>query len=210
MTLYASGRLAVEVAIEVVGHLPAYLAAALVMSLHRVKRACHAYASHSLTGPGFGRIRESSRALVGHSLGGAAVLAAAAELPAVSAVALIGAPFDAGHVRTLLAEDAETIERAGEAVVSIAGRAFRIRREFLDDLHHAKSRAAIAGLGRPLMIMHSPADTIVRLDEARRIFEVARHPKSFVALDDADHLLSRRADAIRAAGILSAWATKYL
>jgi pimeloyl-ACP methyl ester carboxylesterase len=156
------------------------------------------------------REREPARLLVGHSLGGAAVLAAAAELPAVRAVATIGAPFEAAHVRGLLADDAATIERDGEAVVAIAGRAFRIRREFLEDLRDANSREVIARLGRPLMVMHSPADTIVPLDEARRIFEAARHPKSFVSLDDADHLLSRRDDAVYVARVLSAWASRYV
>jgi pimeloyl-ACP methyl ester carboxylesterase len=151
-----------------------------------------------------------ARLLIGHSLGGAAVLAAAAKLPAVRAVATIAAPFDAGHLRRLLADDLETIEREGEAVVSIAGREFRIRREFLEDLRDANSQRAIAELGRPLMVFHSPHDRIVTVDNARLIFEAARHPKSFVSLDEADHLLSSSADAAYVARILSAWATRYL
>jgi uncharacterized protein len=151
-----------------------------------------------------------TRLLVGHSLGGAAVLGAAGSLPSVRAVATIGAPFDAGHVRTLLADDVETIERAGEAVVAIAGRKFRIRREFLADLRWTNRSATIAELGRPLMVLHSPHDTIVGVDNARLIFEAARHPKSFVSLDTADHLLSNPADAAYVARILSSWAARYL
>jgi len=150
------------------------------------------------------------RLLVGHSLGGAAVLAAAAHLPAVRAVATIGAPFEASDVRRFLASDLDTIEREGEAVVAIAGRPFRIKREFLDDLRQPSSRDAIANLGRPLMILHSPVDTVVPVDNARRIFEAASHPKSFVSLDDADHLLSSAADADYVAQILSAWSSRYL
>lgn len=148
--------------------------------------------------------------LVGHSLGGAAVLRAAGELPDVAAVATIGAPFDAAHVRSLLRDDVEVIERDGEASVSIAGRAFRIKREFLDDLRDSRAAPTIAELRRPLMIFHSPIDAIVDVDNARRIFEAARHPKSFVSLDDADHLLGRRADSTYVAGVLSAWASRYL
>jgi putative redox protein len=151
-----------------------------------------------------------ARLMIGHSLGGAAVLAAAAKLPAVVAFATIGAPFEATHVQRLLTGDLEKIEREGEAVVSIAGRAFRIRREFLEDLRETNSRRAIAGLDRPLMLFHGPRDTVVSVDNARRIFEAARHPKSFVSLDDADHLLSRPADAAYVARILAAWATRYL
>jgi pimeloyl-ACP methyl ester carboxylesterase len=154
--------------------------------------------------------RAPAHLLVGHSIGGAAVLAAVAHLPAVRAVATIGAPFEARDVRRLLAGDLETIERDGEAVVSIAGRPFRIKREFLDDLRHSRSRDAIANLGRPLLILHSPVDTVVPVDNARRIFAAARHPKSFVALDGADHLLSSMPDADYVARILSAWASRYL
>lgn len=148
--------------------------------------------------------------LVGHSLGGAAVLRAAGELPAVKAVATIGAPFDAAHVRALLAGEVAAIERDGEASVSIAGRTFQIRRTFLDDLRDSAAELAIASLRRPLMIFHSPVDAVVEVDNARWLFEVARHPKSFVSLDRADHLLSQRADATYVARVLSAWASRYL
>lgn len=111
--------------------------------------------------------RGPARLLIGHSLGGAAVLAAAERLPDVAAVATIGAPHDPAHVRQLLADDLETIEREGEATVSIAGRDFRITKQFLDDLEEVKMRDAIAGLGRPLMVFHSPRDAIVGVDSAR-------------------------------------------
>jgi putative redox protein len=151
---------------------------------------------------------EAPRLLVGHSLGGAAVLAAAAELPGVRAVATIGAPFEANDVRRLLVSDVETLEREGEASVSIAGRSFRLKREFLEDLREAKSAEAIAGLGRPLMIFHSPVDAVVPVENARRIFATARHPKSLVSLDEVDHMLSDPADASYVAGVLAAWASR--
>jgi putative redox protein len=138
------------------------------------------------------------------------VLAAAGQLPEAKAVATIGAPFAAQHVRGLLARDLATIERDGEAVVSIAGRPFRIRRKLLDDLRETRSEATIAELDRPLLILHSPSDTVVPVANARRIFEVARHPKSFVSLDGADHLLSDPDAAAHAARILAAWARRYL
>lgn len=150
------------------------------------------------------------RLLIGHSLGGAAVLAVAGHLPSVTAVATVGAPVDPAHVRGLLNGDLETLARDGETVVSIAGRPFRIRREFLDDLRQHSSTTTIADLARPLMVFHSPVDAIVPVDDARRIFQLARHPKSFVSLDDADHLLSAHADATYVARVLSAWATRYL
>ena len=150
------------------------------------------------------------RLLVGHSLGGAAVLRAAGALPGVAAVATIAAPFDAAHVRGLLVGDLETIQRDGAADVSIGGRVFQIKREFLEDLRDSHAELTITDLRRPLMIFHSPIDAIVGVENARWIFEVARHPKSFVSLDDADHLLSRHADATYVAQVLAAWASRYL
>jgi len=135
---------------------------------------------------------------------------AAGELPGVAAVATIAAPFDAAHVRSLLVGDVETIERDGTADVSIGGRTFQITREFLEDLRDSRAELAVAGLRRPLMIFHSPIDAIVAIENARWIFEVARHPKSFVSLDDADHILSRYADATYVARVLAAWASRYL
>ncbi|GAA2007120.1 bifunctional alpha/beta hydrolase/OsmC family protein [Nocardiopsis rhodophaea] len=147
--------------------------------------------------------------LVGHSLGGAAVLAAAHRIPEVRAVATIGAPADPAHVTRLLAEDREEIERRGEAEVRLAGRTFRIRRQFLDDIASQPQAERIRRLGTALLVMHSPIDESVAVDNARRIFDTARHPKSFIALDGADHLLTERADSDFAATVLASWASRY-
>lgn len=149
--------------------------------------------------------------LVGHSLGGAAVLAAAGSLPDVRAVATIGAPCDPDHVRHLFVDREVDIVARGEAEVSIGGRPFCIRKQFLDDLaSHATMRERIAAIDRPLLVLHSPTDQTVGIEHARHIFEAARHPKSFVALDGADHLLSDRGDAHFVADILAAWAERHL
>jgi putative redox protein len=155
-------------------------------------------------------VAEAPQILIGHSLGGAAVLQAAHRLPTVRAVATIGAPADPTHVLKLVESGREEIERDGEATVRIAGRAFRIRREFLEDLGPETMRAAIGDLRRPLLVMHSPVDAVVGIDNAARIYEAARHPKSFVSLDDADHLLTDPADARYAADVLAAWASRYV
>ncbi|HSM35052.1 MAG TPA: bifunctional alpha/beta hydrolase/OsmC family protein [Longimicrobiales bacterium] len=148
--------------------------------------------------------------LIGHSLGGAAVLQAAHRLPSVVAVATIAAPADPAHVLRLVESSREEIERLGVATVRIAGRAFRIRREFLDDLQPDVMRRAIGDLRRALLVMHSPVDEVVGIDNAARIYEAARHPKSFVSLDDADHLLGDPADARYVAEVLAAWAGRYV
>ncbi len=149
--------------------------------------------------------------LVGHSLGGAAVLAAAGHVPDVRAVATIGAPCDPDHVRHLFLDHEADIAASGEAEVSIGGRPFCIRQQFLDDLDkHETMRQRIADLDRPLLVMHSPTDQTVGIEQARHIFEAARHPKSFVALDGADHLLSKREDAHFVSDILAAWAERHL
>jgi alpha-beta hydrolase superfamily lysophospholipase len=153
---------------------------------------------------------EAPRLLVGHSLGGAAVLAAAARIDEVAAVATIGAPADPAHVEHLLDGSIEEIEAAGEAEVTLAGRSFRVRREFLADVRAQALLPAVAELGRPVAVFHAPGDELVGIDNARRIFEAARHPKSFVSLDDADHLLSDRADATYAGLVLAAWAGRYM
>jgi uncharacterized OsmC-like protein/alpha-beta hydrolase superfamily lysophospholipase len=148
--------------------------------------------------------------LIGHSLGGAAVLAAAGDVPEAVAVATIGAPHDPSHVARLFAPARQEITAAGEAQVNLAGRTFRITRQFLDDLANHADDAHIAGLGKALLIFHSPRDTVVDIDNAARIFRAARHPKSFVSLDTADHLLTRKEDAQYVAGVLAAWASRYI
>lgn len=149
--------------------------------------------------------------LVGHSLGGAAVLAAAGEIPEVVAVATVAAPSDPAHVAALIPPDAlRRIEENGEAEVDLGGRPFRVRRQLLDDLGSQRLSSAVERLGAALLILHSPVDTIVELDHARRIYEAARHPKSFVSLDGADHLLTDRADAAFVARMIAAWSARYL
>ena len=153
---------------------------------------------------------ESPSLLIGHSLGGAAVLAAAGEIDEVRGVATIGAPFEPEHIRHLFGGQIERISTEGEAEVTLAGRTFRITEQFLDDLtdHHLADK--IRDLGKPLLLFHSPVDDVVGIDNAGRIFEAAQHPKSFVSLDDADHLLSEPNDAEYVASVLAAWASRYL
>jgi putative redox protein len=148
--------------------------------------------------------------LIGHSLGGAAVLAAAARVPEVRAVATLGAPADPAHVTGLLGDQVERIREQGEAEVELAGRRFRIRRQLLDDLAAQELERGVSQLRRALLVMHAPLDSVVGIDNASRIFQAARHPKSFVSLDRADHLLTRREDAEYAAAVIAAWAGRYL
>ena len=148
--------------------------------------------------------------LIGHSLGGAAVIAATGRLPSVRAVVTIGAPAGTEHVLHLLGgESREEIDRTGEAEVILGARPFRIRRQFLDDVSSQPQADRIRDLGVPLLVMHSPTDDTVGIENARTIFETARHPKSFVALDGADHLLTRQTDAAFVAAIASTWAARF-
>lgn len=148
--------------------------------------------------------------LIGHSLGGAAVVAVAERLPSVRAVATIGAPSDADHVIHQFGSRLDEIESTGQAEVDLAGRPFTIKQQFVEDVSGAKVREAAAKLGRPLLVLHAPLDDVVGLDNATGLFTSARHPKSFVSLDGADHLLSRKADAIFAANVISAWFERYI
>ena len=148
--------------------------------------------------------------LIGHSLGGAAVLAAAGEIPEVKAVATIGAPADPGHVQHLFAAARSEIEAQGEAEVTLAGRTFRIQKQFLEDIESQRLSDAIGRMRKALLVFHAPLDDTVSIDNASAIFVAAKHPKSFVSLDGADHLLTRREDAVYVATVLSAWASRYL
>ena len=148
--------------------------------------------------------------LVGHSLGGAAVIRAATKLPSVKAVATIGAPADPAHVGHLLDGHADEIREKGRAEVCLAGRPFTIRKDFLDDIATATLQDSLSTLNKALLVLHSPVDDTVGIDNAATIFTAARHPKSFVTLDDADHLLTRPADAEYAAEVIAAWARRYL
>jgi uncharacterized OsmC-like protein/fermentation-respiration switch protein FrsA (DUF1100 family) len=160
-----------------------------------------------------GALRERRRApaiLIGHSLGGAAVLAAAADVPEARAVVTIAAPSDPAHVTGLFLDRVQDIAQEGEVEVTLGGRRFRISRAFLDDVAEQNLRQKIAHLRKALLIFHSPTDDRVGIENASRIFEAARHPKSFVSLAGADHLLSRPSDAGYVAKVLAAWAERYL
>jgi putative redox protein len=154
--------------------------------------------------------RKGATILIGHSLGGAAVLAAASQIPDVKAVVTIAAPSDPGHVTGLFAERIEDIRKHGKVEVSLAGRPFQIKREFLDDIAEHNLMAHVAKLHKALLVMHAPSDDIVGIDNATRIFVAARHPKSFVSLADADHLLTQKRDAAYVADVIAAWAERYI
>jgi putative redox protein len=149
--------------------------------------------------------------LIGHSLGGAAVLAAAHRVPEARLVATIAAPSDTGHLSETLLRHAPELEEEGEAEVVLAGRRVRIRRQLIDDLDQHSMSSAVAALDRPLILFHSPADKVIDIEHAHRIFEMAKHPKSLVSLGGADHLLlENREDAIFVADILATWTRRYL
>ncbi|TPQ31568.1 osmotically inducible protein C [Bradyrhizobium guangdongense] len=148
--------------------------------------------------------------LIGHSLGGAAILAAAGRIPEAKAVATIAAPSDPAHVTGLFREHIDSIRKQGEVEVSLAGRPFRIKREFLDDIAEHELMKDVTGLHKALLVMHSPVDDTVGIDNATKIFLSAKHPKSFVSLDHADHLLSKPRDAAYAADVITAWASRYV
>ena len=148
--------------------------------------------------------------LIGHSLGGAAVLAAAADIPEAKVVVTIGAPADVSHVLKHFGSSLEEIRSKGEARVTLGGRQFRIRRSFIEDAEGHRLADRIGSLGKALLVMHAPRDAVVGIDNASRIFLAAKHPKSFVSLDDADHLLSDAGVATYAARVIDAWASKYV
>lgn len=158
-------------------------------------------------------LREFHRApelLIGHSLGGTALLAAAPQVPEARAVACIAAPSSPMHLLRHLGSAVSEIESEGEAEVVLGPRTFRIRRQLLDDLERHPLDESLPRLGKALLLLHAPLDEVVGIDEASAIFRAARHPKSFVSLDGADHLLTRLADAQYAAGVIASWAARYL
>jgi putative redox protein len=148
--------------------------------------------------------------LVGHSLGGAAVLQAAARVPSVRAVATVAAPAEPAHIAHLFADVRPEVEERGEVEVDLAGRRFRIQKQFFDDLEKTRMERTIAALGRPVLILHAPDDEIVEFENAARIYEAASQPKSFVSLDGADHLLSNSREARYAGSLIAAWASRYI
>jgi putative redox protein len=148
--------------------------------------------------------------LIGHSLGGAAVLAAAQHCPEARAVATIAAPADPAHVTGLFKGQVADIQAQGEVEVALAGRPFRIRKEFLDDVSEQKLQQCLANLRKALLVLHSPTDDLVGIENASAIFTAAKHPKSFISLSGADHLLSKRSDAVYVAEVIAAWSQRYL
>lgn len=158
-------------------------------------------------------LRKEARApslLIGHSLGGAAVLAAADQLPEARAVVTIAAPAEAAHITHLFQSKIEDIKAQGEVEVELGGRPFKIARGFLDDIAQQKLSDHIANLKKALLIFHSPTDEIVGIENATKIFVTAKHPKSFVSLAGADHLLSKKSDSAYVANVIAAWAGRYL
>ena len=148
--------------------------------------------------------------LIGHSLGGTAVLQAASDIPSALAVATIGSPSTPTHVAHMFEDAREELDAKGEADVSLGGRPFRMKRQFLDDLHKHPMPESIGSLRKALLIMHAPLDDVVEIDNASTLFLNAKHPKSFVSLDKADHLLSREEDSLYAGRVLAAWASRFL
>lgn len=148
--------------------------------------------------------------LIGHSLGGAAVVFAAQHIPSVGAVVTIGAPSSPKHVSHLLRSGIEEIESKGEALVMIGGREFKIQKQFLDDINETNMDETLKKLNRALLVMHSPQDTTVGIDNAGQIYQSAMHPKSFISLDRADHLLSKKEDSFYVGQMISTWSTRYI
>lgn len=148
--------------------------------------------------------------LVGHSLGGAAAIFAAAELPKIKAVATIGAPSNPKHVKHLFKSSIEEIEASGEAEVQLSGRSFKIKKQFLDDLETKSISDVAKNIRKALLIMHSPQDELVEIRNAEEIYRAAHHPKSFVSLDGADHLLFRKEDSLYTGRVIAEWATRYI
>jgi uncharacterized OsmC-like protein/alpha/beta superfamily hydrolase len=156
------------------------------------------------------RLHAAPKILIGHSLGGAAILAAAERVPEAAAVATIAAPFDTRHALGLFQAALPELETEGRAEVTIGGRTFEVARDLVRDLAGQDQERRIKALGRALLVMHAPGDEVVGIENASQIFVAAHHPKSFVSLDTADHLLTRRDDAAYAARVLAAWASRYV
>ena len=153
---------------------------------------------------------EAPRILIGHSIGGTASLAAAQGIPSCRAVTIIASPFEPIHIMDHFAKEKDLIEEQGEALIKLGGQTFTINRQFLDDLYVTDMHKVINDLNRPLLILHSPQDATVDIENAGRIYQAARHPKSFISLDNADHLLLREEDACYTGAMIAIWASKYL
>lgn len=155
-------------------------------------------------------MHDTPKLLIGHSLGGAAVVFAANQLPSVQAVVTIGAPADPAHVEHLIQDELEEASRTEQVKVSIGGRPFMMQRQFLDDIRSKNMSKELKDLRRGLLIMHSPQDTIVGIDNAADMYQAAMHPKSFISLDGADHLLSDKQDSLYVGNVIATWVTKYV
>ncbi len=154
---------------------------------------------------------EAPRLLIGHSLGGAAVIQAAEKIPSAEAVSTIAAPAQIHGLFSFIdGPRLEKLEKDGETAINISGRDFKIKKQFIEDLRQNRMEEAIRNLRRPILIFHSPLDQVVSIDNAAKIFTAARHPKSFISLDKADHLLSNREDSLYVGSVLGAWVSKYL
>ncbi|MEM7037439.1 MAG: bifunctional alpha/beta hydrolase/OsmC family protein, partial [Bacteroidota bacterium] len=148
--------------------------------------------------------------MIGHSLGGAATLMAASAVTTAKAVVTIGAPAEPEHVRHLFAESLEEITAKGEATVKIGGRPFKVKKQFVDDLEATSLYDTVRGLKKALLVMHAPFDRTVGIENAAKIYKAALHPKSFVSLDDADHLLMKKADSLYVGDMIACWVKKYI
>ncbi len=169
-------------------------------NIHDLRRAAEALSDRGM----------APSLLIGHSLGGAAVLATARSLDSVKAVVTIGAPFDPGHVTANFGDALDRIKAEGAAEVNLGGRPVRIGRDFVEDVQAEGLEGEISKLNRALLVLHAPRDKVVGIENAAEIFGAAKHPKSFVTLDDADHLISGGDDAEYAAEVIAAWAARYL
>ncbi|MFY0591504.1 alpha/beta fold hydrolase [Roseivirga sp.] len=153
---------------------------------------------------------EAPKLLVGHSLGGAAVLIAANKLAYIEAVATVGAPADPPHIKHLFSSSIDEIKASGKADVSLGGRPFTIKKQFIDDLKHYEQSEGIKNLNKPLLILHSPQDETVDIKNAEKIYTTAMHPKSYISLDGADHLLTDKVDAQYVGEVVASWAKRYV
>ncbi len=153
---------------------------------------------------------EAPRLLIGHSLGGAAVLQAAARLTEVEAVVTIGAPSDPEHVKRHFVDSLDQIQAHGKVSIVLGGRQFTLKKEFVDDLERHNMELIVSGLGTALLVFHSPVDAVVGIENAADIFTWANHPKSFISLDDADHLLVRERDSLYVSSLIATWADRYI
>ena len=153
---------------------------------------------------------EAPKIIIGHSLGGAAVIVATPSIPEIRGVVTIGAPADSSHVKQNFSENMDEIMNKGEAEVCFIGRPFTIKRQFIEDLEAQNMKHAIETLGKPLLILHTPIDTVVDIENAAQIFMLAKHPKSFISLDTANHILSSKKEALYAAHAIAGWAERYI